>query len=92
MNTVYSAYQHQSSSFQPEKLKSYRLRVVIRPGLLMYAVLGEENKIFAIKEYRAKKKMEFSEFFDAIYAQDYFLKEDFDEIEIHDSTELKMGI
>lgn len=52
----------------------------------MYVVLSADNKIFAIKEYRAKKKMEFSEFFDAIYAQDYFLKEDFAEIEIINSS------
>lgn len=82
MSTVYSAYQHQSSSFQPEKLKAYHLRIVIREDLLMYAVLGENDTIFAIKEYRSKKKMEFADFFDAIYAQDYFLKEDFAGIEI----------
>ncbi len=82
LSTVYSAYQHQSSSFQPEKLKSYRLRIIIREGLLLYAVLGEDDTIFAVKEYRSKKEMSFPDFFDAIYAQDYFLKEDFRDIEI----------
>ncbi len=86
MSNVYSAYQHQSSSFQPEKLKQYRLRIVSRPGLLLYAVLNEENRILAVKEYRAKSPMEFSDFFDAICAQDYFLKEDYSRVEFVNSN------
>lgn len=82
MSDVYSAYQHQSSAFQPEKLKQYRLRVVSRPGLLMYAVLSEHDRILAIKEYRSKVPMDFPEFFDAIHSQDYFLKEDYRSVEV----------
>ncbi len=86
VSNVYSAYQHQSSAFQPEKLKQYRLRIATRPSLLLYAVLSEENRILAIKEYRAKSPMGFAEFLDAIYAQDYFLKEDYDSVEFVNSN------
>ncbi len=86
MSNIYSAYQHQSSAFQPEKLKQYRLRIVSRPDLLMYAVLSETNKILAVKEYRSKVPMEFPAIFDLVYAQDYFLKEDYRSVEMVNSS------
>lgn len=86
MSNVYSAYQHQSSAFQPEKLGQYRLRLVLRPGLLTYAVLSETGQILAVKEFRSKSPMDFPAFFDAIYAQDYFLKEEYKAVEIVDSS------
>ncbi len=86
MSNIYSAYQHQSSAFQPEKLKQYRLRIVYRPDLLLYAVLSEENKLLAVKEYRSKVPMSFPEIFDQVYAQDYFLKEDYRAVEMVNSS------
>ncbi|MFN8393626.1 MAG: DUF3822 family protein [Bacteroidia bacterium] len=86
MSNVYTAYQHQSTAFQPEMLKHYRLRIVYRPSLLLYAVLSEHNRILAVKEYRAKAPMAFPEFFDEVYAQDYFLKEDYQSVEIINSS------
>lgn len=86
MSNVYSAYQHQSSAFQPEKLNQYRLRIVSRPSLLLYAVLSEENRILAVKEYRAKSAMDFPDFFDAIFGQDYFLKEEYSRVEFVNSN------
>jgi Protein of unknown function (DUF3822) len=86
VSNIYSAYQHQSSAFQPEKLRQYRLRIVSRPGLLLYAVLSEDNRILAVKEYRAKSAMDFADFFDAIHAQDYFLKEEYDRVEFVNSN------
>lgn len=86
MSQVYSAYQHQSAAFQPEKLKQYRLRLVSRPGLLLYAVLSERGNILAVKEYRSKVQMEFPAFFDEVYSQDYFLKEEYGSVEIVNSS------
>jgi hypothetical protein len=86
VSNIYSAYQHQSSAFQPEKLKQYRLRIVSRPSLLLYAVLSEQDKILAVKEYRSKVPMGFPEMFDEVYAQDYFLKEDYRTVEIVNSS------
>jgi hypothetical protein len=86
VSNIYSAYQHQSSAFQPEKLKQYRLRIVYRPDLLLYAVLSEENKLLAVKEYRSKVPMSFPEIFDQVYAQDYFLKEDYRAVEMVNSS------
>jgi hypothetical protein len=86
VSNVYSAYQHQSSAFQPEKLNQYRLRIVSRPSLLLYAVLSEDDRILAVKEYRAKSPMDFPDFFDAIYGQDYFLKEEYRRVEFVNSN------
>lgn len=86
MSNIYSAYQHQSSAFQPEKLKQYRLRIVSRPDLLLYAVLSENNKLLAVKEYRSKVPMAFPELFDLVYAQDYFLKEEYRSVEMVNSS------
>jgi hypothetical protein len=86
VSNVYSAYQHQSSAFQPEKLDEYRLRIVSRPGLLLYAVLSAHDQILAVKEYRSKSPMDFDEFFDAICSQDYFLKEDYQRVELVNSN------
>ncbi len=86
MSNIYSAYQHQSSAFQPEKLKQYRLRIVSRPDLLLYAVLSENNKLLAVKEYRSKVPMAFPELFDLVYTQDYFLKEEYRSVEMVNSS------
>jgi hypothetical protein len=86
LSNIYSAYQHQSSAFQPEKLKQYVLRIVWRPSLLMYAVISEQSTILAVKEYRSKTPMDFPAFFDEVYAQDYFLKEDYRLVEILNSS------
>lgn len=67
-------------------LKHYRLRIVYRPSLLMYAVLSPQARILAVKEYRSKAPMGFPEFFDEVYAQDYFLKEDYQAVEIVNSS------
>jgi hypothetical protein len=77
LENIYSAYQHQSSEFDPEKVRTYHLRLLMRPGLLQYAVLSESRKILAVKEYRSRGEMAYADFFDAVYAQDYFLKEDY---------------
>jgi Protein of unknown function (DUF3822) len=86
VSNIYSAYQHQSASFQPEKLKEYRLRVVSRPEVLLYAVLSASDQILAVKEYRSKVPLAFPEFFDEAYSQDYFLKEDYCSIEMVNSS------
>lgn len=58
----------------------------MRANMLHYAVLSPENKILAVKEYRSKKPMDFAEFFDAVYAQDYFLKEDYAQVQVVNGT------
>ena len=80
METIYSAYQHQSKGFKPEKLKQYRLRLMMRPNLMQYAVIGDNGKIMALKEYRSKTTLDPAGFFDAVYAKDYFLKEDYQDL------------
>ncbi len=67
-------------------LKQYCLRIVARPSLLLYAVISQDNCLLAVKEYRAKSPMDFSDFFDAIYAQDYFLKEEYARVEFLNSN------
>jgi hypothetical protein len=86
LSNIYSAYQHQSSGFQPERLPSYSLRVLLRSNVLVYAVIDAKGNIMAVKEYRSKSPMDFPAFFDAIYEQDYFLKEEFDSVEIIQSN------
>jgi hypothetical protein len=86
VSNIYSAYLHQSSAFQPEKLSQYRLRIVSRPSLLLYAVLSDQGKILAVKEYRSKVPMDFPAFFDEVFAQDYFLKEDYHSVEMINSS------
>lgn len=54
----------------------------MREGLLQYAVVSETHKILAAKEYRTKKKMDFATFFDAVFEQDYFLKEDYSSVRV----------
>lgn len=58
----------------------------MRPGMMQYAVLSESDKILAAKEYRTKKEMGYADFFDAVYAQDYFLKEDFSSVRVINGT------
>lgn len=82
MDKIYSAYQHQSINFKPEKLGTYHLRLLMRKGLLQYAVVSENQKILAAKEYRSKKEMDFGDFFDAIFQQDYFLKEEYASVRV----------
>lgn len=48
----------------------------------MYAILTEEGRIAALKEYRCKTPMTPQDMLDAAVAQDYFLKEDFSETRI----------
>lgn len=86
MGNIYSAYQHQGRNFQPEKVKQYDFRVFLRKNLIQYAVLSPEGKILAVKDYRATTPMDFPEFFDEVYAQDYFLKEDYRSVQVHVGT------
>jgi Protein of unknown function (DUF3822) len=82
LEKVYSAYQHQSSAFLPERIKSYHLRLLLRDGLAQYAVLSDKGQILAIKEYRSKVPLDFVDFFDAMVALDYFLKEDYASVHV----------
>ncbi|MEM0995794.1 MAG: DUF3822 family protein [Bacteroidota bacterium] len=86
VETIYSAYQHQSAQFEPEQVRNNSLRLLMRPNLLQYAVLSEAGKILAAKEYRSKIDLDYSDFFDAVYAQDYFLKEDYASIRVINGT------
>jgi hypothetical protein len=86
LENIYSAYQHQSSGFNPEKVRNYHLRLLMRPNMLQYAVLSADNKILAAKEYRSKRDMDYPDFFDAVYAQDYFLKEDYASVRVINGT------
>ena len=60
--------------------------MLMRENLLQFAVLSEKGKILAIKEYRTKSDMDFAEFFDAVYGQDYFLKEEYAGVEVVNGT------
>jgi len=83
---IYSTYQHQSKAFEPEQLATYRLRVLIRDGMLLYVVLSSASKVLAVREYRSHEPLGIGEFFERIYQQDYFLKEDYDSVEIVNGT------
>lgn len=50
--------------------------------MLQYAVLGADARLLAVKEYRSKEPLAFAEFFETIYKQDYFLKEDYAQVEV----------
>lgn len=84
--SIYTAYQHQSEAFQPEFLKGYRLRLLVREHLLQYAVLSPESRIIAVKEYRTDSDMGQAEFLEAVYQQDYFLKEDYQSVQVINGT------
>jgi Protein of unknown function (DUF3822) len=77
LDKVYSVYQHQSAVFQPERLKQYHLRLLLRENLAQYAVVSEQGKIMAVKEYRSKVPLDFADFFDAFCLQDGFVKEQY---------------
>ena len=86
MDSIYSSYHHQSKSFQPERLGSYRLRVLVRENTLLYVVLNSDSKILAVNEYHSNSPLPFEEFFDGVVKMDYFLKEDYSSVEIVNGT------
>lgn len=84
--SVFTAYQHQSEAFQPEHLKSYRLRLLVRDQLLQYVVLSEDSRILAVKEYRSNANLDYADFLETVYQQDYFLKEDYKQVQVINGT------
>lgn len=86
MDPIELSYRHQSKSFVPERVGTYRLRVLVRGNMLVYAVLSSDSKILVVNEYHSAEELPFEEFFESVYKQDYFLKEDYAGVEIINGT------
>ena len=82
MNSFEVTYQHQSTAFQADQLPRYQLRLFLRTDLILYGVVDAEQKLLALKEYRKRAVGDFDSFFDAVFQQDYFLKEAYGKVQV----------
>lgn len=82
MSTINSTYQYQSKEFNPESLKAYTIRILVRDQVLIYAVLNGNGKVIAIREYQGPAQLEAGQLFSKVQEEDYFLKESYGRTEV----------